>query len=73
MYFGGNGGLGHKTTKRTVRKGKEVGGGGHLVHRTHLPGKQKGKGKGQQEKRGRECTGDKVSAKNKRGVRSILC
>lgn len=54
MYFGGNGGMGHKTTKRTVRKGKEVGGGGRLVHRTHLPGKQKRKGKGQQEKRGRE-------------------
>lgn len=73
MYFGGNGGMGHKTTKRTVRKGKEVEGGGRLVHRTHVPGKQKRKGKGQQEKRGREWTGDKVSAKNKRGVRSILC
>lgn len=25
MYFGGNGGLGYETTKRTVKKGKEVG------------------------------------------------
>lgn len=43
------------------------------MHRTHVPGKQKGKGKGQQGKKGREWPGDKVSAKKIRGVRPILC
>lgn len=59
--------MGHETTKRTVRKGKDVGGWGHLVHPNTRARKAEGERKGAAGEEGEGVDwGQSISQKEKR-------